>query len=191
MLRSGVPRYRGLLPSGFSSVYFERVMKGRGENGRSGTKTTQNHQRLGRNAQMATFQTFIASWVSVQGWRVIGSGALAGSPIVWSVVALQATGGLCAAAVIAYATACGLRYRRSMLSTFIGGCGSAGSPASRGASMVLGNIAEVYASAAGGCSVVMAPRLVEEDLSCVVRDQFPQPGAAHDVLGGAVSPSLS
>ncbi|EGB13064.1 hypothetical protein AURANDRAFT_58573 [Aureococcus anophagefferens] len=76
--------------SGFSSVYFERVPI----------------SVWARNAQMATFSSTIAFTGALlkDGDAIRARGALAGfSPIVWCTVVLQAGGGLCTAAVIAYA----------------------------------------------------------------------------------------
>ena len=104
---------------------------------------------------MATFSTFIALFGCLcKDGRVIRErGALAGfTPIVWSVVALQATGGLCAAAVIAYADNLlkGFATGGSMLlSTFISWLwlGFEITPGfALGASMVLGSM-WVYACA--------------------------------------------
>ena len=145
--------------SGFSSVYFERVVKGAREK-KIGEiapkKTTQKPISVwARNAQMATFSTFIALFGCLcKDGRVIRErGALAGfTPIVWSVVALQATGGLCAAAVIAYADNLlkGFATGGSMLlSTFISWLwlGFEITPGfALGASMVLGSM-WVYACA--------------------------------------------
>jgi len=147
--------------SGFSSVYFERVVKGSREkkialpNERVVTPAQKPISVWARNAQMATFSTGIALFGCLcKDGRVIRErGALAGfTPIVWSVVALQATGGLCAAAVIAYADNLlkGFATGGSMLlSTFISWLwlGFEITPGfALGASLVLGSM-WVYASA--------------------------------------------
>ena len=105
--------------------------------------------------EMATFSTFIALFgcLCKDGRVIRDRGALAGfTPIVWSVVALPATGGLCAAAVIAYADNLlkGFATGGSMLlSTFISWLwlGFEITPGfALGASMVLGSM-WVYACA--------------------------------------------
>ena len=111
--------------SGFSSVYFERVVKQRSKPLPRAPRTAREHlakARVGvsgapppakkpisvwaRNAQMATFSSTIACCGAVlkDGDAIADRGILAGfSPIVWVTVLLQACGGLCTAAVIAYA----------------------------------------------------------------------------------------
>lgn len=82
--------------SGFSSVYFERVVK---------TSATPLSV-WARNAQLATFSTIIAATGALlkDGDQIRARGPLAGfTPLVWTVVMLQAGGGLCTAAAIAYA----------------------------------------------------------------------------------------
>ena len=99
-------------------MYFERVVKSRSAAAatprwdkalRSRLRSSPSTKPISvwaRNAQMATFSTIIAlvgAWVK-DGDCIRKRGALAGfSPIVWTVVLLQACGGLCTAAVIAYA----------------------------------------------------------------------------------------
>mmetsp|Transcript_13178 Transcript_13178/g.15947 ORF Transcript_13178/g.15947 Transcript_13178/m.15947 type:complete len:222 (-) Transcript_13178:127-792(-) len=86
--------------SGFSSVYFERVVK---------TKRKQQKYPISvwaRNAQLATFSSAIATFGALvkDGHNIRTRGFLHGfTPLVWTVVALQAGGGMCTAAVIAYA----------------------------------------------------------------------------------------
>ena len=103
--------------SGFSSVYFERVVKQRSRplprappRGRSARDAPPPAKKplsvWARNAQMATFSSTIATCGALlkDGDAIRARGALAGfSPIVWCTVVLQAGGGLCTAAVIAYA----------------------------------------------------------------------------------------
>ncbi|KAJ1446009.1 nucleotide-sugar transporter-domain-containing protein [Pelagophyceae sp. CCMP2097] len=86
--------------SGFSSVYFEKVVKRRRKPGQRPKSV------WACNAQLATFSCIIAAigaWVK-DGALIRDRGFLAGfTPLVWVVVFLQAGGGLCTAAVIAYA----------------------------------------------------------------------------------------
>ncbi|KAH8078812.1 pyrimidine nucleotide-sugar transmembrane transporter [Aureococcus anophagefferens] len=103
--------------SGFSSVYFERVVKQRSRplpkappRGRVARDAPPPARKpisvWARNAQMATFSSTIAFTGALlkDGDAIRARGALAGfSPIVWCTVVLQAGGGLCTAAVIAYA----------------------------------------------------------------------------------------
>ena len=103
--------------SGFSSVYFERVVKQRSRplpcappRGRVARDAPPPAKKpisvWARNAQMATFSSTIATCGALlkDGDAIRARGALAGfSPIVWCTVVLQAGGGLCTAAVIAYA----------------------------------------------------------------------------------------
>ena len=103
--------------SGFSSVYFERVVKQRSRplprappRGRVARDAPPPAKKpisvWARNAQMATFSSTIACCGAVlkDGDAIADRGILAGfSPIVWVTVLLQACGGLCTAAVIAYA----------------------------------------------------------------------------------------
>ncbi|KAJ8614296.1 hypothetical protein CTAYLR_001187 [Chrysophaeum taylorii] len=89
--------------SGFSSVYFERVVK------RAATAKSNDKPKISvwaRNAQLATLSSIIAATGAIlkDGDKIRRRGVLAGfTPLVWTVVALQAGGGLCTAAVIAYA----------------------------------------------------------------------------------------
>ncbi|KAH8071481.1 pyrimidine nucleotide-sugar transmembrane transporter [Aureococcus anophagefferens] len=103
--------------SGFSSVYFERVVKHRSRplpkappRGRVARDAPPPARKpisvWARNAQMATFSSTIAFTGALlkDGDAIRARGAFAGfSPIVWCTVVLQAGGGLCTAAVIAYA----------------------------------------------------------------------------------------
>ena len=86
--------------SGFSSVFFERVVKVH-------RKLEKKHVSVwARNAQLATFSCLIATLTAFlkDGDTIRKRGLLSGfTPLVWCVVALQAGGGLCTAAVIAYA----------------------------------------------------------------------------------------
>ena len=81
--------------SGFSSVYFERVVKTRRR------ETARNEKTISvwaRNAQLATFSTIIAAVGALlkDGRTIQDRGLLCGfDKLVWAVVILQAGGGLC------------------------------------------------------------------------------------------------
>jgi len=93
--------------SGFSSVYFERVVKTRATACASARTPKTPISVWARNAQLATFSSTIAALGAVvkdgDAIRKRGRLLVGFSPLVWTVVALQAGGGLCTAAVIAYA----------------------------------------------------------------------------------------
>lgn len=88
--------------SGFSSVYFERVVK----RAKKSDRKKKAISVWARNFQMASFSSAIAAFGALlkDGDLIRQQGLFRGfTPIVWTVVLLQATGGLCTAAVIAYA----------------------------------------------------------------------------------------
>lgn len=91
--------------SGFSSVYFERVVKRAAQKKIPGQKK-KAMSVWARNFQLATFSSVIAAFGALlkDGDKIRRQGLFRGfTPVVWTVVLLQATGGLCTAAVIAYA----------------------------------------------------------------------------------------
>ena len=91
------------MTSGFASAYFEWILKAAG--GSTATSRSENSVWV-RNFQLASF-ALLAAAMSIAGkdWvLVLNNGFFQGfSPLVWCVVALEATGGITVALVIKHA----------------------------------------------------------------------------------------
>ena len=92
--------------SGFASIYFEWILKGKASAGNDQSKPKPSYDIWIRNVQLATFaSTSAAVGVFITDSKAVGENGMYNgfSPIVWFVVCLQAFGGLVVALVIKYA----------------------------------------------------------------------------------------
>lgn len=140
-LRGFAAVFAACCSSGFSSVYFERVVKRAKRT--AGTRRTISV--WARNAQLATFSSVIAALGAAlkDGDQIRERGFLAGfTPLVWTVVALQAGGGLCESfsfvvrarsSLFALGTAAVIAYADNLLKGF-----------ATGISMIISTIASCY-----------------------------------------------